>query len=328
MLTVEQFLERRTGIGGSDASAVCGLSKYATPLDIYLDKTTERVKEETEAMRRGRILEPFVRSLYEHETGYRVHEVPTTHRHPDHPFMLAHLDGLLPSERALVELKTADYRTKIHWGAEGSDEIPQEYLIQCSHYAAVMDIDTVHVGVLFGDEKLFKAFIALHRALDLLGESQPDFEELEVDFRIYTYTRNRTLESRLITKEKSFWFDHVEKRIPPKPQVDDVEDLLKAYPVGEDKTIQVDEEALQKIQALAEIKAKKKALEETENTVKASVMSLFGNASSLVDSSNRLLATWKNKARTVFDKDRLAQDHPDLMKTFTKTMTTRELRVM
>ncbi len=327
MLTKEQLLERRKGLGGSDASAVVGLSKYATPLDIYLDKTTDVVKETTEAMRRGTILEPFVRSLYEKETGHTVQEICQTERHKEHTFMLANLDGVLPSERALVEFKTANYTTKKNWGTPGSDEIPQEYLIQVSHYAAVMDIDTVHIGVLFGDETLFKSFRVLQDFQRTYGCDLP-LDYIGVDFSIYTYQRNRELERKLINKERSFWFDHVEKRIAPSPQAGNIDDLLKAYPVAEDQTVQVGEEEARKIQELADLKQKKKEIEDQEEAIKASVVSLFGSASSLVDSSNKLLATWKNKTRTLFNRSDFSKEHPDLCQTFMTQSTTRELRLI
>ena len=47
MLTKEQKLLRRTGIGGSDAAAILGLSPWATPLDIYNEKVSaEEIAEE------------------------------------------------------------------------------------------------------------------------------------------------------------------------------------------------------------------------------------------------------------------------------------------
>ena len=36
---------RKHGIGGSDAAAVCGMSRWAGPLDVYLDKTSKDVTE-------------------------------------------------------------------------------------------------------------------------------------------------------------------------------------------------------------------------------------------------------------------------------------------
>ena len=127
MLTPEQLLLRKTGIGGSDAAAIVGLGKYSTALSVYLDKTTDVVIETTEVMMRGNVLEPFVQSLFERKTGWKVQNNLQTQRNPDHPFMLANLDGLLPSERAIAEFKTAVYTkgTKEEWGEEGTDEIPK-----------------------------------------------------------------------------------------------------------------------------------------------------------------------------------------------------------
>lgn len=39
-LSYEQWLEyRKTGIGGSDASVVCGINKYRSPVELWLEKT-------------------------------------------------------------------------------------------------------------------------------------------------------------------------------------------------------------------------------------------------------------------------------------------------
>ena len=43
----EDWLDwRRRGIGGSDVGAICGISKYKSPIDVYLDKIGQ--SEETE----------------------------------------------------------------------------------------------------------------------------------------------------------------------------------------------------------------------------------------------------------------------------------------
>lgn len=47
--------KRKKGIGGSDAGAICGLNPYASPLSVYLDKTTEEISScDNEAMRQGK----------------------------------------------------------------------------------------------------------------------------------------------------------------------------------------------------------------------------------------------------------------------------------
>ena len=334
MLTYEQLQLRKTGIGGSDAAAIVGLGKYATPLDVYLDKTTPTIEETrtTDVMARGNILEPFVKSLFEHKTGWRVEIPSVTQRNPDHPFMLANLDGLLPSERALAEFKTAAYtaKTKEEWGKEGTDEIPKHYLIQVAHYASVMGADTVHIGVLFGDEKLFQSYRTLYTLSTETGRSlsSDDLETLKCDFRVYTYKRHDDLTRKLINKEKSFWFDHVMKKVPPCPQAGCVEDFLKAYPLATDRVVKVSDADLAKVQRLVALKQQIKTLEEQQEPAKAYVLGLFGNASLIVGPDETPLATWKNKSTSRFDKISFSKEHPNLCNAFTKTTLTRELRLI
>ena len=334
MLTYEQLLLRKTGIGGSDAAAIVGLGKYATPLDVYFDKTTPTVEETriTDAMERGNVLEPFVKSLFERKTGWHVEPPSVTQRNPDHPFMLANLDGLLPSERALAEFKTAAYtaKTKEEWGEEGTDEIPKHYLIQVAHYASVMGADTVHIGVLFGDEKLFQSYRTLYTLSTETGRSlsSDDLETLKCDFRVYTYKKHSDLTRKLINKEKSFWFDHVQQKVPPSPQSGCFEDFLKAYPLAMDRAVKVSEADLAKVQRLADIKQQIKELEEREDRVKAEVLNLFRDASLILGPDETPLATWKNKSISRFDKASFAKEHPHFCDAFTKTTTTRELRLI
>ena len=329
MLTPEQLLLRKTGIGGSDAAAIVGLGKYSTPLSVYLDKTTDAIKETTEVMTRGNVLEPFVQSLFERKTGWKVQNNLQTQRNPDHPFMLANLDGLLPSERAIAEFKTAVYTkgTKEEWGDEGTDEIPKHYLIQVAHYASVMNADTVHIGVLFGDEKLFNSYRLLQEIREETGHPI-QFDRLGCDFRVYVYKRHDDLTRKLINKERSFWFDHVLKNNPPAPQDGNIDDFLKAYPIANDRVVCVSEADMAKIQRLNEIKKQRKELDAQEETAKADVLKLFGGSSVLVDSSNAPLATWKNKSTTRFDKASFSKVHPSLCDTFSQTSTTRELRLI
>ena len=52
---------RKTGLGGSDAGAVCGLNPYSSPLQVFYDKTSEEVQDkDSESMRQGRDLEEYV----------------------------------------------------------------------------------------------------------------------------------------------------------------------------------------------------------------------------------------------------------------------------
>ena len=57
----EWLKERKNYFGGTDLAAIAGLNPYRTALDVYLDKTSDDIREETNsAMRWGNLLEELV----------------------------------------------------------------------------------------------------------------------------------------------------------------------------------------------------------------------------------------------------------------------------
>jgi putative phage-type endonuclease len=177
--------DRRRGIGGSDAPAILGVSKWRTPLDIYLEKRGEgEPQPESPAMRWGTALEPVVRQAYADLTGETV-RVPGLLVHPERLWMLAHVDGLTESGR-LVEIKTA--RMADGWGEPGTDEIPDAYLIQVQHYLSVTAISVADVAVLIGGS----------------------------DFRVYEVPADADLQGVIVAAEVDFW-DRVQTGRPPDP---------------------------------------------------------------------------------------------------------------
>ena len=70
----EEWLKlRRSGIGGSDAGAICGLNPYSSPMSVYRDKTCEELSDiDNEAMRQGRDLEDYVARRFMEDTGLKV----------------------------------------------------------------------------------------------------------------------------------------------------------------------------------------------------------------------------------------------------------------
>lgn len=69
----EEWLKiRKSGIGGSDAGAICGLNPYSSPMAVYQDKVSEELTEtDNESMRQGRDLEEYVAKRFTEETGKR-----------------------------------------------------------------------------------------------------------------------------------------------------------------------------------------------------------------------------------------------------------------
>lgn len=207
-LAVEQIEERKTGIGGSDAAAILGLSPWATPWDVWLEKIGQAAsKRESEAMRWGTLLEPVIRAAYAEQMGVDVIEVTKTQRRPYQPWMLANLDGVVmprvPGRRAItkvgnlselpggqawgLEIKAVSERQAHEWCAPGTDQVPVHYLLQCAHYMAVTRFSRWDVAVLIGGQKL----------------------------QVYHLERDLELEELLIEEERRFWFEHVLEQVPP-----------------------------------------------------------------------------------------------------------------
>lgn len=283
-----QWLEqRRTGVGGSDVAAILGLSKWRTPLDVYLDKRGQGAPQpDNEAMRWGRYLEPVVRQAYADETGRELLVLPYIVRHPVHAHMLATLDGFT-SDGRIFEAKTT--RTGEGWGEPGSDDIPQPYLLQIQHYMEVTGFAVADVAVLIGGS----------------------------DFRIYEVPADCELQQMLVQAEAEFWAC-VQRAEPPEPV--SLADMQARW--GRQSmqgAVQASEAALQAVQTLHCIKAQKQAIDEAEEAAKTIVMRALAEHDTLVGPDGRALATWKASAPPQrFDAISFKASHPALHAEFVR----------
>lgn len=295
MLTDDQLKERRTGIGGSDAAAVCGLSKYKTPVQVYLDKLgLSEPAQENDAMYWGNILEPIVREEYIRLTGETVITTDKTKRHPQHNFMLANVDGIIQNGKALFEAKICSSFNMSEWGEPGTDEMPQSYLMQCAHYAAVYDVQHVDLAVLFGNRW---------------------------HFEIYRYHRNTKLEQGLIEMERDFWNNHVLKEIPPDPITS--KDVTLLYPFEIEETIAANDEIINHILEYQALKEKIKEYEKQAEYFKANIMVHMKSARALTNTHGVVLATLKQQSYERFDSKQFEKNHPDLYPLFLKQTSSR-----
>ena len=151
-LSREEWLKwRKNGIGGSDVSALLGISKWKSALELWLDKTgqAEDLEADNEAMEWGRIMEPVIRSHFQSVTGKKVVEVKAIMQHTEYPFMLADIDGLTEDDQgnpAVLEIKTASEYKRSEW----EEDIPTYYQTQIQHYLCVTGLEKAYVAVLIG----------------------------------------------------------------------------------------------------------------------------------------------------------------------------------
>jgi len=149
MTQAEWLVLRQKGIGGSDAAVACGLSKWKSPLSLWLEKTgKQEPKPAGESAYWGTVMEPILQTEFAKRTGLTVEPIPYMFRSKDHPFMLANIDGIVRdgNDVALLEIKTAG----LYAAAEWTDGLPAEYFIQIQHYLSVCGLSKAYIAVLIG----------------------------------------------------------------------------------------------------------------------------------------------------------------------------------
>ena len=284
-LTHDEWLAlRRTGIGGSDAGAIMGVSPYKGAFSVWADKQGKLPPlEDNEAMRQGRDLEDYVARRFAEASGLRVRHEYSMLRSVEHPCMLADIDRRIIGERAGLECKTSRDITMARYR---NGEYPMEYYCQCLHYLAVTGWDCWYLAVL------------------VYG----------TDLLIYKICRDEVLDDieALIKAEEAFWDNHMVLDQPPAPDALDstAAALGSVYPHEDGTTVCADQDADQALTDLAALKAQKRALDrqitERENQIKAAM----GEAEVIAGTS--VSATWRSSERTTISKDKLLKAYPNI----------------
>ena len=130
--------------------------------------------------------------------------------------------------------KTASFTKAKEWGDSGTDQIPESYLIQVAHYAAISGANKIDIAVLIGGQ----------------------------DFRIYTYNKNKDLENKIIKIGVNFWNNHIEKGIPPKCV--NTRDTFNLFPQSNNKEILAQNDIIAKLE---ELKIAKMSEEQIQKTI-------------------------------------------------------------
>lgn len=294
----KEWLElRKTGIGGSDAGAICGLNPYSSPMKVYQDKTGgEAEEQDSEAVRTGHDLEDYVAGRFTEATGIKVRRSNYMYRSTENPFMIADVDRLVVGEDAGLECKTASAYNADKW-ADGN--IPLHYVMQCYHYMAVTGKRTWYIAALVLGQKFV-------------------YRKLEWD---------DALIETMIRMERAFWENHVEKRVMPAPDGSKVCDTVLAqyFPAARRKdAVKLDgfEEKLARREMLvSQIGELQKERNQIEQEVK-----LYMQDNEFAESENYRVS-WSNVESTRLDIERIKQEKPEIYRDYAKVSTARRFQV-
>jgi len=299
MLINHDFTQDRTKyIGGSDIGAILGLSKFRTPLEVWMEKTGKETKQsDSLPLRFGSFAEEFVASEYARATGFELLHDESIYIHPTYPFMSAHIDRFVLGDAIgnemgntasrLLECKTANPFSRGDWGEPGTDQVPMSYLCQCIWYMAITGIEQCDLAVLFGNS----------------------------DFRIYEITRDMELEALVIEKALYFWNEYVLKDIPPPAQTEgDYQALFKKSDPS--KTIEANPKTVELIRQLQSLSCQSGDVDEQITHIKQHIMNEMKEAEVLSYQGN-VIATWKApKLSFRLDSKRLEQEEKEVYERF------------
>ncbi len=292
---------RLTGIGGSDIGAICGLSKYRRPIDVWREK--RGLGEPFDGNRFtewGEILEPVVADVYAAKHGAVLAGPFPSVRTGVAPWHVISVDRIELKNRLiakgssvlehrghitrLIEIKTANWYGGRAFGVEGSDDLPQAYLAQIAWYQAGLDVDHATCAALINTS----------------------------DYREYHIERDRELEGYLLERGEAFW-KLVESGTEPEP---DGSDQFKRYLQQRfDKTVELTAPSSPDIEAitfkLRQAKVLHRELEKTIELMKQQLQHHIGECTAVETEHGKLTfkfdargrVNWEDVARELWESD-------------------------
>lgn len=196
-----EWLEfRKSGIGGSEAAAILGLSPWKSNIELWEEKTGKADPKDVSnnlAVEYGKKAEEHLTALFRLDHPELRVESPKDYVYK-RGFMFASLDGELTDEKGrqgILEIKTTEIfasMAKEKW----KDKVPDNYFWQVIHYMIVTDAK-------------FAILSAQLKSTDNSGDLYKRTME-------YRFERSELMQEMkyLYLKEKEFW-DYVQKGIRP-----------------------------------------------------------------------------------------------------------------
>ena len=283
---------RRTGIGGSEAAAVCGLSRWKSPLSVWLHKTGWDVEQaQSEAMGWGLALEEPIRKEVARRLAAPILAEQQLYRASDPAFMLASPDAIVLDGKVwagVLEIKLVGPRQLAAW-EEGP---PVEVELQLQHYLSVLGRDRGWIAALLGG----------------------------VELGVWEMDRDPEIEGMLLEREAAFW-RLVTDQLPPAVigTAEERDALRAAFPALDGEApVPLDAEAQawlrrRALAVLEEKEAEQRRLQ-AENEIR---LALQGARAGQV--GGRVVIKLTSYERQTIDAASLRAEQPDIASRYTKT---------
>ena len=245
---------RRSGIGGSDAPAILGLSRFGSPLSVYASKlgAVPDEDQESELLAWGRFVEGPMMQRFTEETGRAADLFGQLVRNIERPWLMATPDGLQrdpnrDGELGLVECKFTVYRV-----SDWADGVPAHVNAQVQHSLAATGLTYASVLV-------------------LLHGYQFRWADVERD--------DAFIDGVLLPELAEFW-RRVESREPPAPDASEAtrKALAALYPEDTGATVELPGDLIDLDRERERLKGEQRIVESRIAEIDASFKAAIGDA--------------------------------------------------
>lgn len=282
----QRWLDLRTGgLGGSDIGPIFGLSPYASPMEVWAEKTKRVAAKDlsdSKAVKWGTVLEDTLRRQFSIDYGVEVFHPKAMFFSRQYPHLFVNTDGLFIDHDGVptvLEVKTAGFHMLDDWANEAT---PPWYVAQAIHYAALLGYRRVLIYVLIAgqDDQI--------RKIDVTPE----------------------LAASVITAADAWWTRHIlNDEMPPVDHTEGCRDVLGSLWKSEDIVTSLDRRSVELAAREREIAQLQKDLKKERETIRNELRSRLGKHRTGTFGGRPIL-TW-NPARQ-FDEDAFKKAHPHL----------------
>jgi putative phage-type endonuclease len=279
--------ERRQYLGASEIAAVMGIDRWRTPLDVFPEKTglTEPFtgNKHTE---RGNRLESIAAELFTELTGQKLQRRTQAYPHPQHPFIVGHIDRVYVGEKKLAEIKCPSIAAFRKYQREG---LPESMVIQMQMYLGL-------TGYKSGTWLIFCA-------------DAWDLATFDIDFDSGLY-------AIAVADAVKFWNENVLAGLAPQEDAAATETGIEKS--GE-VTFRDDEAFVRRALSLREAVELKRDAEELFENAKKDILEAIEEECGIYECPGLRLHYTDQPGRKSFDKKALAKAHPEIdLSTFEK----------
>ncbi len=267
-ITEQQLAFKKGKLGASQAAAALGISPFQTQANLYNELLGNIERGDIGAKGRiGNAMEPVIVQEYEAVTGTTIIPSPDTLIHPDHPWMICHLDGEISGQNKILEIKNVGWTMAHHWGNDGDGEgVPMYVMVQCVHQAILANVDRVDVAAFFGGNEL----------------------------RVYPLVITSEAKEAVMSGLINFWDNYVVKKIQPEFTGKD-ESLLKKLYSNADNVEVIQVESTEMELMFNDYRNQKSMIEQAQvkaDLMKVSIMEFMGTAGIMMRGED-VEFTWK-----------------------------------